>query len=281
MKLNPMFKTVMIAILTLFFITSLYSQFFDKRLDPLIGKYKSFDYPGVIKEASIIIADSAVLNTADLCETYRMKAISHYSLSDMPNALKSLIAILKINPGYQLDQMVNSPKIIAYFEEIRKNFFERNKKDEQEIPVVKSEIKEKTGLPGSISGGTKMPQIYSLFMPGLGHLAIKPSTKGWALFGSGVLTLGLSVYYIVDVNRKEETYLQATNKIEIEQKYNRYNSAYKRRNLTVAAFAAIWLYSQIDFLYFSGNEIKRETTFSFHINFTSSDGPLLNMKVHL
>jgi hypothetical protein len=276
-----MFKTVIIAALTLFIIPSLYSQSFDKRLDSLIGKYKSFDYPGVIKEAEILIADSTIISSVDLYEIYRTKAIAHYSLSDMPNALNSFIAILKINPEYQLDQMENSPKIIAYFEEIRNNFFEINNQSDQEMPVVNTGKIEKSDLPNSTTMGTKMPQIYSLFIPGLGHIATKPSTKGWALFGSGVITLGLSVYYIVDVNHKEEAYLQATNKIEIEQKYNRYNSAYKRRNLTVAAFAAIWIYSQIDFLYFSGNDIKQESTFSFHINFTSSDGPLLNMKVHL
>ena len=136
----------------------------------------------------------------------------------MEHTLQSFIAILKINPVYQLYRMENSPKIIAFFEEIRKNFIVKDKKGRQEKPLIDDEIKVKTESPVSPVMDRKMPQIYSLLMPGLGHLATKPSTKGWALFGSGVITLGLSIYYIVDVNRKEEAYLQATSKVKIEEK---------------------------------------------------------------
>jgi hypothetical protein len=91
----------------------------------------------------------------------------------------------------------------------------------------------------------------SLIVPGWGHLHLKNNTKGWILTTASTAILGSMIYFILDANKKENNYLAETNATLIQQKYGDYNSSYKIRNLLIASYAAIWLYSQIDILFFS------------------------------
>jgi hypothetical protein len=59
------------------------------------------------------------------------------------------------------------------------------------------------------------------------------------------------IYFSIDANKKEELYAKETDPGLIEYRYDNYNRAYKLRNISIAAFAGIWLYSQIDLLFFS------------------------------
>jgi hypothetical protein len=274
-----MFKYIIGIYINLFFLAALYSQPFNDRLDLMIEKYKSFDYHSVIEQAEHLLGDSIGFSTRDICEIYRLKAISYYSLLDMEGAFNSFVALLKRDPEYTLNPVHNAPKIVAYFEAIRRTFGEeRNQlKGETQVGTEKEDQRPDTLIIEKDIINKSF--IYSLLVPGLGHVTTKPATKSWLLFGAGIASLGLSTYYIIDTQRKEEDYLHATHKYEIERKYNTYNTVYKRRNLAIFAFATIWLYSQIDYIFISRHERKSHPPISIHLNANTVDQAMLTMQI--
>lgn len=243
-KASPCFLIVSI------FISALYPQSPSHQLDNLTAKYKVFAYQQVTQLADSMLNYQEDFTTAEQCEIFRLKANAHYALTDMKSALNSFVSLLQLDSEYQLNPRYNSPKVIEFFEEIRSNF--RLLTDEKhtftdsstEPPTVLRDtvIIEATNFNSHLG--------YSLVFPGLGHFRRGQSHKGWILMGASLLSLGSGVYYAVETSRREDEYLQATDIKDIAEKYNQYNDAYKLRNLSFLSFAAIWIYTQIDFLFF-------------------------------
>jgi hypothetical protein len=100
------------------------------------------------------------------------------------------------------------------------------------------------------------------------------SLKAWTLTGLSAAAIGSIIYFSIDANKKEELYSKETDPGLIEYRYDNYNRAYQLRNISIAAFAGIWLYSQIDLLFFSDLfevNIKESEVLGknqFEINFT-------------
>ncbi|OGV88193.1 MAG: hypothetical protein A3J88_01340 [Melioribacter sp. RIFOXYB12_FULL_38_5] len=69
--------------------------------------------------------------------------------------------------------------------------------------------------------------------------------------GLSTANLAAMIYYVFDTNKKEDAYLKETNKFLVDQKYASYNSSYKTRNILIATYAALWIYSQIDLHFFN------------------------------
>ena len=74
----------------------------------------------------------------------------------------------------------------------------------------------------------------------------------------------VEAYKLHDANNKENDYLSEINSTQIQIKYDEYNKSYKIRNALIATYAAIWIYSQIDILFFS-NQLGSENI-SAHIS---------------
>ena len=85
----------------------------------------------------------------------------------------------------------------------------------------------------------------------MGQIYLDNKTKGWITTTVSTINLGALIYFIFDAKSKEDAYLKESNKSLMQQKYNNYNSSYKTRNILIASYVAIWLYSQIDMLFFS------------------------------
>ena len=277
-----MLKYFNVIIIHVLLIHSLYSQKFSQRLEPLIDTYKSFDYQSTIDLAYSLIGDSVGLNKTDLCEIHRLKALSYYSLLNMQGALHSFVAILKINPDYTLNPEQNSPKIISYFEEIRINFLSTKAKYEPEKMTQDSlQTTQKIDSIASNNSFSNKTMLYSILLPGLGHITTDPSPKGWLLCSAGMLMLGSSIYYIIDTNRKERDYLNTIDKSEIERKYVDYNTSYKRRNFLIFAYAALWLYSQIDIFFFSQNKNYEEPIIAIGMDMYQPYQQMITIRIKL
>jgi hypothetical protein len=227
------------------------AQTFNPRLDPLIEKFKEFEYKAVIDKAQLLIDSPQDLNETDLCEIYRLKGISHYSLLDMERTLECFVSLLEIDPDYQMDPKHNSPKVIVFFKEIKNSLHKESEpKATHNDRYSDSYFKEYLA--------------YSLVLPGLGHVKTGQTTKGWILMSASILTIGSGIYFSIEANQREKDYLNETEKSEIESVYNRYNETYKLRNAAFIGFAAIWLYAQTDLLFFSKNTFAKDLEISFY-----------------
>ncbi len=261
-----MAKVCPIILLILIIFKPLFTQNQSLRLNPIITQFKEFEYQRVIELAETLLADNEGLTTTDLCEIYRLKATAHYSLMEMKEALNSFVALLQLDPEYQLNPKYNSPKIVEFFKEIklifRKQYEESTIDSSEKIPPINT----LSNRDENLLYDYRHAMGYSLILPGLGHLSVGQKTKGWALITASALTLGTGIFYAIETNKREKEYLQAIDKPDIEKKYDQYNQAYKIRNFALISAGLIWLYSQIDLLIFSDVTEKA----GFHLSVSNS-----------
>ena len=70
--------------------------------------------------------------------------------------------------------------------------------------------------------------------------------KGYSLVGAGVLSLGAFVFLDRERRSAQDEYLSASTPELAASKYTRYNNYHKAEYYSLAAFVAIYIYSQFD-----------------------------------
>lgn len=216
--------------------------------------YESFEYSKVIQESEDLLLDKERFNDSLLVQIYTLKSASHYAMGEQNETRKSIIELLKIDSGYKLNDLRYSPKLLTFFEDVKTEFSEIIKTNDERTDSQNKEEILKPFVKLHTSNSIPTSAIAkSLLLPGLGHLHIENNTKGWILTSASVISLSSMIYFIIDANQKEKDYLSGSNSNLIQVNYNKYNKSYKIRNTLIATYAAIWLYSQIDLLFFSNS----------------------------
>lgn len=236
----------------------------------LKSELRTFEYNKVIENADKLLLNKNIFTSDELTNIYLMKGISQFSVSNNEGAKESFGEVLMINPSYQLDSSQVSPKIISYFnlvrdaynkDKINKYSSEHIKPDTVFIPKVITRLVPDENI--------KQAFYRSILLPGLGHFYLHENTKGWILTSLSAAAIISSVYFIIDSNKKENNYLNETNANLISQKYNLYNASYKLKNISLISYAVIWIYSQIDILFFQNNSHSNVSSFLFNTNISS------------
>jgi hypothetical protein len=212
--------------------------------------YREFRYQEVIRQAETIIGQKQHLPVREKCEILRFLALSYYVRQDMQGALKNFAEIIALDSHYRLDPITHSPKILAFFEEIRR----QKQTTPADISAKKEEnLTNHTTLvqTDSLVKTANLQMALSFILPGSGQLGRNEKTKGWLLLSGNFLLLGGFIYFSAETNRLEDQYLQAIDRSQIATAWEKYNQTYINRNRALAGFLVLWLYTQIDFLYFS------------------------------
>ena len=249
-------------------------------IDRLQTHYEMFEYSSVLHEAEKILMDKERLSDSLLINVYTLKAASHFAMGDQISTRKAFIEILKINDQYLLNDLSYSPKLITFYNEVENEFSEIIRLNEEKFDSeedINNNIRNNVNATDLVFNNA---MAKSLLLPGLGHLDLENNTKGWILTSASVVSLGSMVYFIFDANSKEKDYLGETNSELIQTKYNSYNKSYKVRNILITSYVAIWLYSQIDLLFFSnnlGSEYLSDEIFN-HLQPLGNDRFLLSFK---
>lgn len=205
----------------------------------IVRAYQSFQYNTVISLCQMVIADSSNRDSTEMKDAYLYHGLSGYALGNMEQAFASFIGLLRYDPAYTMDPMNTSPKIIRFFNSIKSEFAktktpERNRQNELEATAN--------------HGISSSSLIYSFFLPGSGHIREEKKTKGWVLASASAITLASTIYYTVDTINKEKEYLNAVDKVDIDQKYKAFNQSFKRRNISALLFGLVWVYTQVDLI---------------------------------
>ncbi len=217
--------------------------------------FEGFKYKQVISGARRLLENKDLLNKNQLIDVYKLKGISHFTLSDDKDARNCFLHILRIDSSFTFDSSKTSPKIISFFKNI-KDEYSKEKMREKLFGRIKTDTVFVTkNIPVKVpDDNLKQTMIRSILFPGLGQFYNNENVKGLILTSLGVAALASSIYFIVDSNKKKNDYLNATNISTIDNNYNSYNSAYKMKNISLISFAVVWLYSQVDALFFHGKE---------------------------
>jgi hypothetical protein len=212
---------------------------------------EKFEYSSVINGANRLLLQKDRLLKKEIIEVYRLKGISHFALAEDENAERSFVEILKIDSTFTLDSTRISPKIISFFKKVKDDFYTRDIQENKKSAARIDTVYVPRVYEQKIGNRVSQALIRSIIFPGLGHLYQGSSLKAWTLTGLSAAAIGSIIYFSIDTNKKEELYSKETDPGLIEYRYDKYNRAYHLRNISIAAFAVIWLYSQIDLLFFS------------------------------
>ncbi len=194
---------------------------------------------------------------------HRYMAYSFFNLSERDSARAHFLTLLSINPQTELDIVRTSPKIIAFFEQVRKEY--EQLKSENKIIAVKQYVFVDDKRPGAA--------WRSALFPGWGQYYKNQKTKAyWAsgLFLGGVV---LSVISYAQEGRYKDLYLKETDSDKITSVYNRYNMYSKARRFLSYTTAAVWLTSFADALWsaYPGISIQSDgqdkLSFAYQIHF--------------
>lgn len=269
-------KYYYILLVVLFLGRNVTGQTKEEMLNNLYNRFESFDYEQVIKISDDLIQTKDIFDNNQIIEIYRIRAIAQFTVYNEDSAKSSLNEIITLNENYELDPVKNSPKLIALFEDLKQVYLieKQNKSIQDSTRLYSSPVENKEPeiyyTAEDINFSTSLYRnsiTRSILIPGWGHLYLgKQNLKGTILTVSSIGLLGGMIYYIIDSNKKEKAYLQESDKALIGEKYDSFNKSYKLRNLLITGFSAIWLYTQLDLLYFS----------SEHFNVKSSVIPSTN-----
>lgn len=232
--------------LTIFFFICLsFSYAQDITFDKVKQQYEKFAYDNVIKYSDQLI-EKGTLNDSLSIELHLMRANIFYTYGADSSTRKSFENILKIKKNFIPDPDITSPILISIFNEVKTDYLKKNPDISQISDSTNQQPKELLN-----PNPQRVAVIKNILVPGLGQIHNGYSTKGWITTSASILNLGALIYFAVDANSKQNDYLTEKNKTLIQQRYDDYNSSYKTRNALIISYVAIWLYSQIDFLFFS------------------------------
>jgi hypothetical protein len=218
----------------------------------LQSRYESFKYSEVIDQAELLLQSNEDISSDTLLKIYALKAASHYSLGDQINCRRSFIELLKIDDEYYLDEVAYSPKIVALFNEVKVEYSDIMKFEEVDKQLENTNENEPIS-PIKYTNNFHTAIAKSIVLPGWGHLQLRGEMRDWILTSVSAAALGSMVYFIIDTKSKESKYLSETNVMLINERYEEFNSSFKIRNTLITAYIALWIYSQIDILFFNNS----------------------------
>ncbi len=243
-------KTILLLVPFLFLGVRGFSQTNGSSLDSLKQRLENFDYAGTINLADSLLKFTNNPAPSQLIEIYRMKGISEFSLLEDQAARNSFLSILKIDKNYELDSAKTSPKIITFFDGIKKNFIAEYNKQEKYNSQIDSLYSARIRMRSEENiNKFKNSMVRSLLLPGLGHLYLGEKPKGIILTTLSSVSLVTAIYFIFDSNSKFNDYVRATNPAVIASNRDSYYESNSLKNISLISFSVLWLYSQIDLLF--------------------------------
>jgi hypothetical protein len=252
-------KFIFLITIVVAFTATLFSQQGNDTLASLNKRFLSFEYEKAISVADSLLKYRENYSKDILLDIYRIKGISHFSLLEDAQSEESFVNILKIDSSYLFDTARTSPKIIAFYNNVKDKYSKELQNEARQKIANDTIYITKTVIDPEAESKVKNSVYRSIILPGWGHLYTGESAKGIILASLGSVTLLSSIYFIIDSNQKEDDYKKSKNILDISHKYDKYNKSYKIKNYSLIAFSAVWLYTQIDLLFISHDkEIKNK-----------------------
>ncbi len=155
---------------------------------------------------------------------------------------------LDIDAGLTLDPVEVSPKFRSVFDEVKR---EHEAKKE---PDVVAQTLESAAL--GLLRPSPSSHAWNLVIPGSGHMREGKYIRGGIWLGLQAASAVLLFSTISESNDARQEYLAETDSVEIENRYDDYNTAYNRIWIAAAAAGAVYVASQIDLAFLRRTEIR-------------------------
>lgn len=206
--------------------------------------YEDYEYEKVIQLSESFLSDNQLTDSLKV-ELLFMRAVSFYAIGNEEMAKKSFLNLFEINKNFSPELSTLPPKIVTLFGDVKQGF-QKSIETAENSPENIARVIELSEAKNEL---IKSSMAKNVLMPGWGQVSMGSTVKGITLMSVATASLGAMVYYIIDTNKKQDEYINETNKLLINQKYSAFNNSYKSRNIFIALFAATWIYSQLDLLF--------------------------------
>src|ERR1039458_6875759 len=141
--------------------------------------------------------------------------------------------LLKLNPQFELNPILTSPKILAVFDETKAHMTVRVNPEMDTVAVQSFRQSMEASFRTTVFPGGE--QLYK-----------NRTTAGYLFLGGGIGTLGAGIAFEAFRSSARSEYLSATTASTIEAKYSTYNKYYKAEPYAFSAFALVYIVSEID-----------------------------------
>jgi hypothetical protein len=179
-----------------------------------------------------------LLENRSLPDSTKVKAEQYLAFSLVAQAKNAgavdhFITILRIDSVFALDPVLTSPKILSVFGEARKQYGTLKTSEHSRYQPVQ-----------------RLPDhdvtFRTILFPGWEQTYQGRTVKGYTLLGAGILSLGATLYFDRERHSAQDEYLAANTPDLASSRYTRYNNFHKAEYYSLAAFLAIYVYSQFD-----------------------------------
>ena len=233
-----MSKPILFVITIMLSVPAIAQQPDSTLLESMRTAFRELDYTRAEAVAQNILSTYGAYSVEELIEAHTTIALLKYAQNRQDESRQHFESALSLNGDLELDSLLVSPKIMAFFDDVRTESTLRQANAESMV-VVRYMLQEDP-RPGAA--------LRSMILPGLGQLYKTERRKGWMIVGAWTGALTATTAAHIARQNARRSYLGARDPSEIADRYDTYNRLHKIRNGLALVATGIWIYGYLDAL---------------------------------
>ena len=202
---------------------------------------EELDYAAARRALEAFIARPASATTTELAKAHLLLGIVEYSEGAEEPARRQFVSALQLQPEIQPDPSSVSPKIIAFFDDLRSSLTESSSTIETRYVTIVDD--------------RPAAALRSMVLPGWGQLYKGHRGKAAVAGGAWFATAGATAVAHGLRRRARRRYVDETNPALVAERYDSFNKAHKARNTLAVSAAVVWVAAYIDALASPGRQV--------------------------
>lgn len=204
---------------------------------------QQFAYAEAEQRARAALAEPDRFSPDQLTTLHALLGQVAYAQGEELEARQQFGAALSLNPRLELDPLLVSPKIIAFFEEVKQSWTPPDPEERLADAAPRYVV---------VPDPRPAAALRSMLVPGWGQLYKGDRRKGWVLLGVWAGTVAATGTAHLARARAEEAYLDERDPTRVDAQYRTFDRWHKTRNNLALAAAAVWVVSYVDALVADG-----------------------------
>ena len=208
-----------------------FSQTSNSRVQVVKSYYDAIQFEAAISAADSLLQSSQSFTAREIASLHQYKALAFYNLGEEDSARVNFLSMLSLCPDTELDPGEISPKIIEFYEQIRKDYSILT--NNQDTVSFSRYVIEKDLRPGAA--------WRSAIIPGWGQFYKGQKTKGIILGGAFWGSFTATIIAAINESDAKQKYVDATEPEDITDAYSTYNQWFKTRRILTLTTAVLWI----------------------------------------
>ncbi len=206
-------------------------------LEEIKKAYNELNYTEAEIKAKAALENYQNLSSSQLTDVHKILGLIYYSQNKSAESRRQFEIALSLNQDLKLDPLFVSPKILAFYTQIKAE----RQLSQQQNSDVQNQVRYVL-----VNDPRPAAAMRSMILPGWGQVYKGDKRKGFILAGLWGLGITGSVITHLAKQDAEDKYLAETNPAQIDSRFNSFNRLHKLRNNLLLFSAGVWLFSYVD-----------------------------------